>query len=776
MHTPFISLHKSFAASSVDYVSKFYLYSSPSPFITQRFTIYLNYLAILLPFIAYLFEFPSHSTLSFYFTFLEILHFISRSPPLYVTPPCSPPIVTRMPPRGHCTAPIFDPGKPRELKRFFSELNFLFDAANVTDDTEKKNHATRYVHFDIAEIWESLPSFSDASVTYDNFRDAVFELYPAADEEYKYTLADVDFLIAHRLRSDITSLADLADYHVHFLAVTKFLISKQRLPEIEQQRAYPRGFPPALRSKVAQRLQIKFIDHHSDEPYPISDVYAAARFILHTTRSASPSSSFIAHSPAPSSLEPVVNTEQLGTLFSALTKSIIAAIDSTHRHPPAAPSLTNTAPRRLECRFCGEEHFIRNCELVEEYRRAGKLIRNTDGKVVLPTGDFVPRDIPGRFLKECIDEWHRRHPGHLAAPVEHSTTLHSASTPCAASSAPTPSHTRSQAAAEARIADIEAEIARLRSKRPAVTSPITSRLQPFRTAAPTILTLELSPAPRTSHLDPFTAHSSRAELFSSPDPPSTLPHTLAVSEFDHSAPRHPFPVPFVSRAVQNSAPASDNAPIIRLSSARTVSTFSAIRSSPDEVYSDSEHAHTAHSLSGISPRVALASEDQEHFPSSPALSAVRPRVYSTSQGYSGIFPTYRSIPASLFRSDTPSSSIQPFPSFSTAAHSLEPQKYIAPRPESPKIFQTRTDIVSASSSRPDQSLPVAARPDVHKCVSPMLIRSAAPSTNSVPPQGRPAHVDTPNSILAPPHRSYAPPSSIPPHTSPRAALRTVAPR
>ncbi len=103
------------------------------------------------------------------------------------------------------------------------------------------------------------PFVSDPSQPYDNFRAAVFELYPAADEEYKYTIADLDFLIADRQRLDITSLTDLANYHAHFLAITSFLISKHRLSQIEQQRAYPRGFPPALWSKVAHRLQLKLI-------------------------------------------------------------------------------------------------------------------------------------------------------------------------------------------------------------------------------------------------------------------------------------------------------------------------------------------------------------------------------------------------------------------------------------------------------------------------------------------------------------------------------------
>lgn len=30
---------------------------------------------------------------------------------------------------------------------------------------------------------------------------------------------------------------------------------------------------------------------------------------------------------------------------------------------------------------------------------------------MLPTGAFIPRDIPGRYFKDRIDEWHKRNPG-----------------------------------------------------------------------------------------------------------------------------------------------------------------------------------------------------------------------------------------------------------------------------------------------------------------------------------------------------------------------------
>ena len=55
-----------------------------------------------------------------------------------------------MPPRGDRTAPTFDPTKPRELKRFFSELQYHFDAANVTDDTEKKKQS---VYESVTAFW-----------------------------------------------------------------------------------------------------------------------------------------------------------------------------------------------------------------------------------------------------------------------------------------------------------------------------------------------------------------------------------------------------------------------------------------------------------------------------------------------------------------------------------------------------------------------------------------------------------------------------------------------
>src|SRR6202790_1845530 len=70
---------------------------------------------------------------------------------------------------------------------------------------------------------------------------------------------------------------------------------------------------------------------------------------------------------------------------------------------------------RPACNFCGSfEHFIQTCGTAIEYIRAGKCKRNIEGKIVLPSEEYLPCDLPGRTFKEKLDEWHRLNPGQLA--------------------------------------------------------------------------------------------------------------------------------------------------------------------------------------------------------------------------------------------------------------------------------------------------------------------------------------------------------------------------
>ncbi|KAF8815366.1 hypothetical protein BYT27DRAFT_7129085, partial [Phlegmacium glaucopus] len=141
-----------------------------------------------------------------------------------------------MPARGERSAPTFDRNKPRELNRFFDELEYLLDRAALVTELDKKKQVLRYVDFEIEQIWKTFPEYSDPTKTYNQFKAAILVHYPDACGDYVYSLRDMDTLIGERQRLGITTINDLSDYHLNFLAITSWLIEKQQLGDLEQKR------------------------------------------------------------------------------------------------------------------------------------------------------------------------------------------------------------------------------------------------------------------------------------------------------------------------------------------------------------------------------------------------------------------------------------------------------------------------------------------------------------------------------------------------------------
>ena len=194
-----------------------------------------------------------------------------------------------MPCRGEDTAPIFNKYKPRELTRFFDELEYLFERAwhQLGDDNKaKKRHTLRYVDFEIEEVWRTIPEFADPMKTYNQFKAAILDLYPDASEDNRYSLNDLDFLIGERLRLGINSVNNLIDFNMRFLAITNWLMNKRRLSDLEQQRSYIRAFQSSLLTSILALLKVEFPNQRPDEPHKVSYVYKAALGVLRSTPAA----------------------------------------------------------------------------------------------------------------------------------------------------------------------------------------------------------------------------------------------------------------------------------------------------------------------------------------------------------------------------------------------------------------------------------------------------------------------------------------------------------
>ena len=381
-----------------------------------------------------------------------------------------------MPPRGHATAPTFDPANPRNLRRFFLDVEALFERSGVEDEQQKKVWVVRYLPIEVAELCESLPAYSGEGHSYQQFKTAVIALYPGAGDDRKFSMAEVEALVAQRAKSPITNVVELSSYYRDFYTMTTYLIAQGRCSKSEQSRLFVRGIAEPLWERIQKRLELKDPDHYPDDPYDVDKVYEAATFILHGTIIGGkvPSQSASTAAPPPPT---TVKMEDLAPILRLLAQSVGEGSANATAHtanrfagpPPGAPRYQpNFAAQEQRypppggnfCHYCGNPGCqLRSCPFVEEDVRAGRCMRNQEGRVVLPNGNFIPRQLPGFdgiTMRDRLYEWHRRNNVNAPPPAAQMVL----------SIAPDePSASTFQLSAEDRIAQLEYEILALQQGR-----------------------------------------------------------------------------------------------------------------------------------------------------------------------------------------------------------------------------------------------------------------------------------------------------------------------
>ena len=385
-----------------------------------------------------------------------------------------------MPLRGERSAPLFDQKEPSELGRYFKQLETLFARCTIVDEQEKKEYATSYVKSNVANSWEALPEFVNIQATYKDFKDRLFELYNQVSS--RFILADLDRLIGERQRVGIRSLQDLSEFHLLFNEISSYLLANSLVSAREQSQSYLRVFDETIQTRLINRLQIVLPNHHPSLPYTIDSIYDAAKWVLQGV----PATIGLLSSATPRTVAPpadsgFIKTEQLGSFLTDFTKTIVDALSSNRTRLPTSGT-SGPSPRSNRCLFDGGDHFIRDCPAVDDYIQQGKCRRNQEGKVILSTGAYVPRDIPGEHLKDRIDEWHRRNPGQLAKGVLSSNTALFGAVVNDSRIVPTP-YVETEAvpqyhlSAQDRIAALECELFNLRTKQPGFVPSVKTRSQ-----------------------------------------------------------------------------------------------------------------------------------------------------------------------------------------------------------------------------------------------------------------------------------------------------------
>ncbi|KAF8218674.1 hypothetical protein L208DRAFT_1133369, partial [Tricholoma matsutake] len=228
-----------------------------------------------------------------------------------------------MPAHGHSTSLTFDPKQPRELQKYFEELEFLFLTCGITDHDLKKKHACRYVDIDSCKLWESLPEYQP-STSFNAFCIAVHKFYPGSEDECKYSISDMDTLVREWLRIGIFDSNDLGVYYRSFYNITNFLRSKERISEAEQSRAFV-GFQMDLRTRIVHRLEVKFPDHYPDDPYTLNDIHNAAKFVIASSNSYSIPQQSISTSNSSLPSAPI-NSEDISHIFEHFASNVASVV------------------------------------------------------------------------------------------------------------------------------------------------------------------------------------------------------------------------------------------------------------------------------------------------------------------------------------------------------------------------------------------------------------------------------------------------------------------
>ncbi|KAF7372682.1 hypothetical protein MVEN_00131500 [Mycena venus] len=384
------------------------------------------------------------------------------------------------------------------------------------------------------------------------FRAAIFRLYPDADPERRHSLGDLESLVKRFSNTSSPSRAVFLDFYRRFFTISSYLCSRDRLSVGEQSRLLFQAVPLAISPAVQLRLRIVCPGVHPHDPYALDDLRAAIDFVL-VDMATIPSPFPEPHLSAAPDSTPLIADPSIAALVEA-TNQLIELVSSSQQLPsPASLRLDSqppSSPRPACCSYCSDPaHFIARCPIVTADIRAGICRRNAEGKVVLPSGMYVPHSFAGPDLCARFSSWHKANSA-SSAPVSQSCDLatppRSLPTPpfashsphfAAKSLSPRISTTTRQApastiAAQNRIAALEAQLASLRS--PACDPRTPVACAPRDTMAP-IRVFAHSAVP---HAIPQSPHRTLAPESS---PTSLLkPHVPYVDRIAPVPPYHPY--------------------------------------------------------------------------------------------------------------------------------------------------------------------------------------------------------------------------------------------
>ncbi|KIO05199.1 hypothetical protein M404DRAFT_535629 [Pisolithus tinctorius Marx 270] len=264
----------------------------------------------------------------------------------------------KIPCRGSPEAPSFS-GRPEDLRSYFDDIIDFCDRFGLSDGLARIKFALKYAPFESADLWSHLAESSNGD--WARFTLEVTQQYPELQEVARNKFYKLRKVLAS---SDTISISSLGEYYRIFHRFSLSL-EKEHGPQPHLTSVFFYGFPPEFRQEL-----LEFHDPPA-QTFTLPSLIAAAGRVL--------------------------------ALGNGLWKS--RKVNSSRAQPSCASD--NHSPRRLYsfCFFCGISGHIRaGCHSFKLYLASGKCLL-VNGRVVLPTGQEIPREVAGRTLRDRLDNW-----------------------------------------------------------------------------------------------------------------------------------------------------------------------------------------------------------------------------------------------------------------------------------------------------------------------------------------------------------------------------------
>ena len=193
-----------------------------------------------------------------------------------------------------------------------------------------------------------LPEFRDQTKNYDDFKTAVFKLYPTADELKKWTREDLFNLVIRTMQQGINTLEEWSNFYRDYYAISSYLITKNRFSADEQGRKIFDVLSPTVRDRVLNRLQIKEPDHAADEAYTLAALNDAITWVLTGGGSLQAPAAASVPSSSSTASQPIKSEPSDGAaLKSEDIRALIDAFSKMRQQPPDHQRWLLLQPRRV---------------------------------------------------------------------------------------------------------------------------------------------------------------------------------------------------------------------------------------------------------------------------------------------------------------------------------------------------------------------------------------------------------------------------------------------